>query len=143
MIRESLEGLIKINASLEHMGIIKGFGVFLIKLMPNVIIESLGYYLFITDVLLMIGSLFVTQRLLTIFGLRFLIQEILRSDILKLNLGNSESIKHIAIGLGICGVSFYLSRGQQPTLNDLSKSIPGSESLKQSFASTKSHRKRD
>lgn len=60
VIRESIEGLIKLNADLEHKGFLKGFGLFILKLFPNSVTSKLGYYLFTIDVLLMLGSVLVT-----------------------------------------------------------------------------------
>jgi hypothetical protein len=56
---------------------------------------------------------------------------------------NINTLKHLAMGLGVAGVAFYLSQGTQMNLNDLASSIPSADELKQSFASNKSQRKRD
>ena len=73
VIKESIDGLVKLNSDLEHRsGFFKGIAVFILKLIPNFLVAKLGYYLFTIDVLLMIGSLLLSQKLLTIFGIRFL-----------------------------------------------------------------------
>lgn len=109
VIKESIDGLVDISDSLEKKGFLKGVGVWVIKMFPQTIRDKLGYYLFSLDFILMMGSLFFSQRLLIIFGVRYLIQEVLRSDLLSFSLKNVHFFTHLALGLGVCGVSFYLS----------------------------------
>lgn len=73
VVKESVDGLIKLNKDLEKWGWVRGIGVKLLKILPNKIVDKFGYYLFTIDVLLMIGSLFVSRKLLIIFGVRFLL----------------------------------------------------------------------
>lgn len=35
---------------------------------------------------------------------------------MKLSLSNSHTIYHLALGLGICGICFYLAHGTEPNL---------------------------
>lgn len=143
VIQETISGMIKINSKLEHKGWLKGLGLFLLRLFPNIILDRIGYYIFVIDTILMLGSLFVSQRFLTLFGLRFLVQEILRSDVLSFSFTNVYTLKHLAMGLGVCGISFFLAQGAEVDLGELARSIPTAESIKNSFVSSKSQRKRE
>lgn len=121
VLKESVDGLLDINKKLQQIGWVKKLGLYLISVIPKNFRDKVGQYLFLFDVILMVGSIFIGQKLLIIFGLRFLIQELLRADLLHFSLQNESSLKHIALGVGVCGLAFYLSQDFHTETKDMNK----------------------